>query len=130
STNDVTFATNLDRGQAGTFANSISTSASRMTSLRNAGYAANFFTVNPTTVNGGSFLVMNGGSSTYNALQIEVRRRMASGLLMQASHAWSKSLSNMPASPSAASSQPTTCRSTSTDQGPSPSDIRTGLTPS
>ena len=127
STNDTTFATNLDRGQAGTFANSISTSASRMTSLRNAGYAANFFTVNPTTVNGGAFLVMNGGSSTYNALQIELRRRLASGLLMQASYAWSKSLSNMPASSSAGVSQPTTFRSNGNDKGPSPWDIRHGL---
>ena len=97
STNDTTFATNLQRGQAGTFANSIATTASRMTNLRNAGYAANLFTVNPTTVNSGSFLVTNGGSSTYNALQVEMRRRMASGLLVQGSYAWSKSITNMPA---------------------------------
>ena len=62
STNDTTFATNLMRGQAGTFANSIATNATRMTSLRNAGYPANFFIVNPTMVNGGAFLVTNGGS--------------------------------------------------------------------
>ena len=98
-----------------------------MGSRRNAGYAANFFTVNPTTVNGGSFLVMNGGSSTYNALQIEIRRRMASGLLLQGSYAFSKSLSNMPASSSAGVSQPTTFRSTLNDKGPSPWDIRHGL---
>jgi hypothetical protein len=127
STNDTTFATNLDRGQAGTFANSISTSSSRMTSLRNAGYPANFFTVNPTTVNGGSFLVTNGGSSTYNALQVEVRRRLASGLLMQGSYAWSKSLTNMPASSTAGVSQPTTLRSSINDKGPSPWDIRHGF---
>src|SRR5262249_5683238 len=90
-TSDSTFATNLERGQAGTFANSIATSSARMTSLRNAGYPANFFTVNPTTVNSGAFLVINGGHSTYNALQVEVRRRMASGLLVQGSYAWSKS---------------------------------------
>ena len=98
-----------------------------MTSLRNAGYPANLFTVNPTTVNGGSFLVTNGGASTYNALQIEVRRRMASGLLLQGSYAWSKSLTNMPASSSAGSSQPTTFRSSLNDKGPSPWDIRHGL---
>ena len=68
--NDTTFATNLVRGQAGTFANSIATSASRMTSLRAAGYPANLFMVNPTVVNGGAFIVTNGGSSTYNAMQI------------------------------------------------------------
>jgi len=127
ATNDATFATNLDRGQAGTFANSISTSASRMASLRNAGYPANFFTVNPTTVNGAANLVTNGGSSTYNALQIEVRRRMASGLLVQGSYAWSKSLTNMPASSTSGLSQPTTFRSSLNDKGPSPWDIRHGL---
>jgi hypothetical protein len=127
STNDTTFATNLLRGQAGTFANSIATTASRMTNLRNAGYPANLFTVNPTTVNSGSFLVMNGGSSTYNALQVEVRRRMASGLLVQGSYAWSKSITNMPASSTAGVSQPTTLRSTLNDKGPSPWDIRHGL---
>src|SRR5205823_11174883 len=95
--------------------------------LRSAGYPANFFTVNPTTVNGGAFLVTNGGSSTYNALQVEVRRRMAGGLLMQGSYAWSKSLTNMPASSTAGISQPTTFRSNLNDKGPSPWDIRHGL---
>jgi hypothetical protein len=126
-TNDSTLATNLVRGQAGTFANSIATTASRMTALRNAGYPANFFTVNPTTVNSGAFLVVNGGHSTYNALQIELRRRMASGLLVQGSYAWSKSLTNMFASSTSGVSQPTTLRDTNLDKGPSPWDIRHGF---
>jgi hypothetical protein len=52
---------------------------------------------------------------------------MASGLLMQASYAWSKSLTNMPASSSAGISQPTTFRSSLNDKGPSPWDIRHGI---
>ena len=126
-TNDVNFASNLLRGQAGTFANSIATNATRMNNLTRAGYPANFFIVNPTVVGGGSWLVTNGGSSTYNALQVELRRRMAKGLLVQGSYAFSKSLSNMFASDSAGVSTPTTYRSATNDRGPSPWDIRHGL---
>jgi hypothetical protein len=126
-TNDPTFAANLLRGQAGTFANSIATNATRMTNLTRAGYPINFFVVNPTSLTAGAYLVRNGGSSTYNALQIEMRRRMAKGLLVQGSYAWSKSLSNMFASDSAGLSNLTTYRSTTLDKGPSPWDLRHGF---
>jgi hypothetical protein len=125
-TNDPTFAANLLRGQAGTFANSIATNATRMGNLTRNGFPANMFLVNPTIVNGGSWLVTNGAGSTYNALQIELRRRMAKGLLVQGSYAWSKSLTNMFASDSAGASTPTTYRSALNDKGPSPWDIRHG----
>ena len=36
----------------------------------------------------------NGGDSNYNALQIEVNRRMAAGLLFKASYTWSKVIDN------------------------------------
>src|SRR5262249_42060477 len=126
-TNDATFAANLLRGQAGTFAGAIATNATRMTNLTRTGYPANFFLVNPTVVNGGSFLVTNNSHSTYNALQIEVRRRLASGLLIQGSYAWSKSLTNFFANDSAGFSNPTTLRSGFNDKGPSPFDIRHGF---
>jgi hypothetical protein len=126
-TNDVTFATNLLRGQAGTFGNSIATNATRMNNLTRAGYPVNTFLVNPTVVGGGAWLVANGGSSTYNALQIELRRRMAKGLLVQGSYAWSKSLSNVFASDAAGVSTPTTYRSPRNDRGPSPWDLRHGF---
>ncbi len=127
ATNDTTFAGNLQRGQAGTFANSIATSGTRMAALQKAGYPSNLFLVNPTVLGGGSFLVVNGGSSTYNALQIELRRRMARGLLVQGNYAWSKSLTNMFASSSSGFSQPTTFRSNTIDKGPSPWDLRHGF---
>jgi hypothetical protein len=98
-----------------------------MTSLTRAGYPSNFFMVNPTTVSAGSYLVTNGGSTTYNALQLELRRRMAKGLLVQGSYAWSKSLSNVFASDSAGFYNPTTFRSATNDKGPSPWDIRHGM---
>ncbi len=127
ATNDTNLATNVLRGEAGSLANSIATNQTRMNNLIRAGHPANLFRVNPTTVGGGAFLVVNGGNSTYNALQVEVRRRLSAGLLAQGSYAWSKSLSNMQASSSTVSSQPTTLRSNSIDKGPSPWDIRHGF---
>ncbi len=124
---DTNFATNISRGEAGSLANSIAFNTGRMGRLVAGGYPANFFVVNPTTVGGGSFIIRNGGSSTYNALQVELRRRMASGLQVQASYVWSKSLANMLASSSVVFDQPTTFRSTNLDKGPSPWDIRHGL---
>jgi len=126
-TSDTNFALNLERGEAGWLASSIATNATRMDNLVRAGYPANFFRVNPTTGSGGAWLVINGGNSTYNALQVEVRRRMSSGLLAQGSYAWAKSLSNMLASSSAVASQPTTLRDYGLDKGPSPWDIRHGF---
>jgi hypothetical protein len=125
--NDATFAANLLRGQAGTFANSIASNSTRMAGLTKAGYPANFFIVNPTVVNGGAYLVTNGSGSTYNALQIELRRRLAKGLLVQGSYAFSKSLSNAFADDSAGFVYPTTLRNLGYDKGPSPWDIRHGF---
>jgi hypothetical protein len=127
TTSDTTFATNLQRGQAGTFANAIAGNATRMGNLTKAGYPANLFYANPTVGSGGAFIVVNGGGSTYNALQVEVRRRMARGLLMQGSYAWSKSLTNMNASSSSVFSQPSTMRNNENDKGASPWDVRHGF---
>jgi hypothetical protein len=124
---DTTFATYLERGQAGTFANAIAFNATRMANLTRAGYPANFFVVNPTVLGGGAWLVVNGGHSTYNALQIELKRRMSAGLLVQGSYVWSHSLTNMRASSSVVASQPTTLRGSSYDKAPSPWDIRHGF---
>ncbi len=127
TTSDSTFATTIERGSAGSLANSIAFDATRMGRLTSAGYPRNFFTVNPSVLGGGSFIVRNGASSTYNALQVEVRRRLSAGLLLQGSYAWSKSLSNMLANSSTVSSQPFTFRSPELDKGPSPWDIRHGF---
>src|SRR5205823_2582604 len=82
----------LLRGQAGDLANNISTNAGNMARLRAANYAANLFTVNPTTLNGAANLTRNLGGTTYNALQLELRRRFSKGVLMGASYTWSHSL--------------------------------------
>jgi hypothetical protein len=124
TTNDTTTATNLVRNQVGTLANSISNNATRMGNLTKAGYAANFFVVNPDVVNGGAFLMTNMGSSLYDAFQVEVRRRMAKGLLFQGSYVWSHSIINGASSDLADNSQPSTFRNPRLDRISSPFDIR------
>jgi uncharacterized membrane protein YuzA (DUF378 family) len=124
TTSDTTTATYLMMGQAGTSANSIATNATRMSNLAKAGYQPNFFVVNPTVGGGGAYLVNNDGSSFYDALQLEVRRRLSAGLQLQASYSFSKSLANGPTNSSTSSSQPMTLRNLSIDKGPSGFDMR------
>ena len=47
------------------------------------------------TVPSGAMVDGNGGSSTYNALQMEIRRRTRAGLLYQFNYTFSKAMSNM-----------------------------------
>lgn len=93
STTDSTTANRLQRGQAGNLANTIANTAADMTRLTAAGYPANLFIVNPTTGGSSVNLTTNNGGTTYNSLQVEVRRRMSAGLLVQGSYVWSHSLS-------------------------------------
>jgi hypothetical protein len=111
-------------GQAGSSANSIATNAGRMTNLTNAKYPVNMFVVNPTVGYGGAYIITNDGQSYYDALQIELRRRMSHGIALQASYVWSKSLANGPTNSSTSSAQPTTLRNFSIDKVPSGFDFR------
>lgn len=120
---DSALATNVQRGEAGAVANAIAFNSSRMASLTKAGYPSNFFVVNPAT-NSGSFILRNGGSSSFNSLQVELNRRFSNGLLFGGSYVWGKSLTNMDASSSSVFNQPTTFRNANLDKGPSPWDIR------
>ncbi len=134
TTNDVNFATTIQRGLAGSLASSIAFNTTRMNNLINAGLVpfvtlpdgtkvSNFFLVNPLAT-AGSYLVTNGGHTTYNALQVELRRRLSKGLLIDGSYTFAKSLSNMFASSSAVFSQPRSLRFPDYDKGSSPWDIR------
>src|SRR5262249_58582484 len=87
----------------------------------------NWFVVNPTVASGGAFIVNNDGSSYYDALQVEVRRRMSHGFGIQGSYAFSKSLANGPTNSSTSSAQPTTLRNLSLDKVPSGFDMRHAL---
>lgn len=57
------------------------------------GYNENFWIPNP-EARGGSFIQQNLTQSTYNALQVELRRRMHNGMQFDANYSYSKSLSN------------------------------------
>jgi hypothetical protein len=122
TTNDATTALQMARGRAGNLANTIATTAADMNRLTAAGKPANLFLVNPAVLNGASNLVVNGGNSSYQGLQTEVRRRMAKGLLFQGSYTWSHSISNELSAGRGGSYQ--TLRDVGMDKGPSPYDIR------
>ncbi len=119
---DTTTFNQLAQGQAGALANAIATNATRMARLTAAGKPANFFQVNPGITSGASLLEVNGGDSHYNGLQIEVRRRMSKGLLLQGSYVWSHAISNEFSNGVGGSY--TTLRNYALDKGPSPYDIR------
>ncbi len=131
---DSTTVTSLLRGEAGRVANAIAFTSSRMTNLINAALVpfttlpngnkvSNFFIVNPQTT-GGAFVMTNGINTTFNALQVEFRRRLSKGLLVQGSYQFARALSNSYSSSDSVFSQPRTLRRPDLDKAGSPWDIR------
>jgi hypothetical protein len=53
---------------------------------------ANFFIVNPDVQNGGGWIYQNGGGNYYDSMVVELRRRMAKGLMVQTNFVWAKAL--------------------------------------
>jgi len=92
-----------------------------------AGLPANLFNVNPQLIFGGSFLVNNDGKSYYDSLTIEVRRRLAKGLLASFNYTAAKATGNMYVSSAIAFLQPATLRNTNLNKVWSPFDIRQSL---
>jgi hypothetical protein len=127
TTSDTTIASNLMLGQAGTAAAAIANNSTRMGNLTRAGYPVNMFYVNPTVINQGAFIVNNTASSFYDSLQVEMRRRLTSGISAQGSYVFAKSLANGPTNSSTSSSQPNTLRNMSLDKVPSGFDLRHAL---
>ena len=124
TTTDQTTANRLVQGQAGALANTIATTATDLNRLTAAGRPVNMFQVNP-TINAAANLMVNGGNTNYNGLQIEGRRRMSKGLLFQASYVWSHSISNELSQGRGGSY--TTLRNVGYDKNPSPYDIRQAI---
>ncbi|MFN7928901.1 MAG: hypothetical protein U0Y68_13320 [Blastocatellia bacterium] len=91
------------------FASNLNSNATRRANAAAAGLPSNFFVVNPDYL-GGAWRVDNSGTSFYDALTIELRRRFAKGLLVQSSYTFSKSLTNMFASNNDVESQPVSLR--------------------
>jgi hypothetical protein len=132
NTTDTTTAGYLLLGQAGTAANSISTNQTRINNLTGASSKAcnggpcpaNMFVVNPTVGGGNAFILANGGSSFYDAAQVEFRRRLATGLQFQGSYVFSKALANGATNSSTDNVSYTTMRDPRNDRIPEPFDIR------
>ncbi len=133
------FTALLQQGQAGALANSLASNSTflcRMVGNRlqacadrlfNAAgvFPANLFQVNPDAAGtGGAFLLANKANSTYNGLQIEVRRRLSRGLQVTGNYSWSKSLTDRFDDSSVSGNSFTTLRNPRLDKGPSPWDIR------
>jgi Carboxypeptidase regulatory-like domain len=117
------FTLPIAQGQAGAVANSLSNVTGNsvfQTNRVNAGLAPNLFIVNPSVLGASSTLQTNSGSSTYNSLQLELRRRLANGLLVQGSYVWSKALSTL----TSFGAQIHTLRDPGLDKGPSGFDLR------
>ncbi len=88
-----TFTNDLQSGLAGSMANTLSSTQnlSFWQNLVAAGFPANFWQANPNAT-GGAFLLTDLNQSTYNGLQVELRRRMAGGLQFDANYTYSHSL--------------------------------------
>ncbi len=70
-----------------------------------AGLPSNFFFVSPQVVDGGSWTITNDQNTWYDSAVIEVRRRLAYGLRVQASYVFSKAQSDFTAVSGAVASQ-------------------------
>ena len=119
-------------GQAGGAANAIATNSGRMANLTAANSTAcsgkpcpvNLFVVNPTVASGGAFIETNDGSSFYDALQVEMRRRMSHGISVQGSYVLVEVAGERPHQQQHQRAQPTTLRNLAIDKVPSGFDMR------
>ncbi len=127
SSSDTTTANNLIYNQAGTLAAAIDGNTTRMGNLTKAGFPVNLFQVNPATAGASVFLLNNTGSSYYDAGQIEIRRRLASGFQVDGSYVFSKALAIGASNSSIDNSTALTIRNLALDKSPEPFDIRNAL---
>src|SRR5207248_9579854 len=92
-----------------------------------AGLPGNFFVVNPVMTLGGSFLVNNDGKTWYDAMVIQLRRRLSKGVFADFNYTFSRARGNEYVSSSIAFLQPATIRNTWLNKTNSPFDIRQSL---
>ncbi len=118
------FVTALERGTAGSAAQLLAFTTTFQNARVTAGLPANLFLVNPAVLGGGQNNPANGstiqtniGSSYYNALQVELRRRLSNGLLVQGSYTFARALETFG----------TSVRNLTSNKGTSNSDIRHAL---
>jgi hypothetical protein len=73
----------------GSYAGVLHNDATKRANGAKAGMPVNFFMVNP-NLRGGATIQGNGGSTDYDSMVVELRRRMSRGLLVQANYTWAK----------------------------------------
>ncbi len=144
STTDTTTLTSLGRGEAGRVAAAIAQNLTRMNNLitnpltrdivkpitlpdpnnpASSITLSNFFVANPRSPTS-SFLMDNAADSNYHSLQVELRRRLSKGLLVQGNYTFSKALGNSFSNNAAGTLTPTTLRNFDYDKSVSPRDNR------
>ncbi|HEY8459142.1 MAG TPA: hypothetical protein VIM99_02110, partial [Blastocatellia bacterium] len=145
---DLNTLISIDRGEAGRVAASIAQNVTRMNALINNPTTAaivkpitlpdpnnpgqsitlsNFFVANPRSPTN-SWLMDNIGQANYHSLQVELRRRLSKGLLVQGSYVFAKAMSNTFNQSGAADGiTPTTFRDLSYNVSVAPRDIRHGF---
>ena len=87
-----------------------------------AGLPANFFLVNPGKL-GGAWSIENNGRTSYDSLQIELRRRLSKGLLVQGNYTFASAFTNAYASSSSVVAQPSTFRDMTLSKTVSPFNV-------
>ncbi len=118
-----TFLTPIASGQAGSVASTLS-GLTYWQNILTAGYPRNFWVVNPDAT-GGAFYLHNGFQSTYNALVVDVRRRLKRGLTFDANYTWEHSITDdWQRNGNNSTESIVTIRNQSLNRGPSPYDIR------
>jgi hypothetical protein len=88
-----TTTANIAFGTSPSYAFSLDSNATFRANALRAGLPANFFLTNP-GLRGGANFTGNGGYTRYDALQLEVRRRLTAGLSVQANYQWAKAFSS------------------------------------
>ncbi|HZS08453.1 MAG TPA: carboxypeptidase-like regulatory domain-containing protein [Blastocatellia bacterium] len=79
--------------QSSSYSANLDTSATFRANALKAGLPANFMLTNP-DLRGGANFIGNGGYTRYDGLQIELRRRLSKGLLVQANYQFAKAFSS------------------------------------
>ncbi len=87
-----TFISNLNNNSVGTLASTLAFNSAYRTNRESVtvGLPANFFVANPNATF--ARVLTNDSRSTYNALEIELRKRFSHGLQFQADYTWSKAM--------------------------------------
>lgn len=105
-----------------TFAGTLLGSATFRANSAAAGLPANLFVVNPGKL-GGAFTIENNGRTYYDSGVIEIRRRLAHGLLVQGNYTFARNTTNFPVSSAAVFYQPRSLRKINGDKTLSPFGI-------